>query len=96
MMQIDYVCPEPMDWNEICELLATEYQRSHKQASQTEGLEYWKEIGLPIPLILNGWVFSSDVEKHHRWLETLEWAKKNDLMWVINESNFKRHGLMTW
>ena len=42
----------------------------------------------PKPLILNGWVFSSDQEKRIRWHETLEWINKymdNDVIGIISE-----------
>jgi hypothetical protein len=31
----------------------------------------------PTPLILSGWIYSTDVEKMERWGATVEWAKQN-------------------
>ena len=31
----------------------------------------------PKPLILNGWVFSNDIEKGARWKKTVQWADNN-------------------
>jgi len=56
------VCPQPALWAEL-------HSRLQKVAA---------ENGLPPPpqpLILNGWVFSNDVEKRNRWEETLAWAQ---------------------
>jgi len=58
------VCPNPIPWNAV-------YQRL---------LHVWENRSdlpkPPVPLILNGWVFSNDVEKVERWQETLQWAQK--------------------
>ena len=37
----------------------------------------------PRPLILNGWVFSSDSEKQARWAETVRWATRHGLSHLI-------------
>jgi hypothetical protein len=37
----------------------------------------------PIPLILNGWVFSSNKEKADRWIETIKWAKVHGMELMI-------------
>jgi hypothetical protein len=37
----------------------------------------------PIPLILNGRVFSTDVEKKRRWEDTLSWAMRNGCLDLI-------------
>ena len=41
--------------------------------------------GPPMPLILNGWVFSNDHDKNRRWLDTIEWAKEHGLSELIPE-----------
>lgn len=57
------VCPNPIPWNAV-------YQRL---------LHVWESRPdlpkPPVPLILNGWVFSNDVEKMDRWEDTLRWAQ---------------------
>lgn len=60
------ICPIPMRWNEIYQQLIA-YSAVHPCAPPTP----------PIPLILNGWVFSSDVEKLRQWEATIEWALLN-------------------
>jgi hypothetical protein len=62
------ICPHPIPWNTIYEQLLRVAQ---------ERPELPKPPG---PLILNGWVFSSDAEKETRWAETLEWATTADCM----------------
>ena len=91
MIDIDYICPIAKDWNKICELLEKEYRATHVNETGLKGLDYWKAIGLPVPLILNGWVFSSDLEKSFRWEETLDWAEKHNMLWVIENSDFEKY-----
>jgi hypothetical protein len=57
------ICPHPIQWNAI-------YERLMKVAEERPDLPK-----PPIPLILNGWVFSSDAEKSARWSETVKWAE---------------------
>jgi hypothetical protein len=70
-----FICPMPDVW-------ATVHQRL---------LEVWKRAGDPAipepphPLILNGWVFSSDSEKRARWAATVRWATRHALSHVIPE-----------
>jgi hypothetical protein len=57
------VCPNPIPWNAV-------YQRLlHVGESQPDLPKP------PVPLILNSWAFSNDVEKMDRWQETLLWAQ---------------------
>jgi len=59
-----YFCPRPTHWARI-----------HKQLLRIHAkLDGQPEP--PTPLILNGWVFSSAAEKHTRWQETLDWARR--------------------
>ena len=37
----------------------------------------------PVPLILNGWVYSNDVEKMRRWEETVAWANGNSCAEIV-------------
>jgi len=67
-----FVCPNPQPWNEIYSRLKQEYEKRDEIEEKP-----------PVPLILNGWVFSSDLEKKVRWEETISWAKKNNLTQLI-------------
>lgn len=91
MIDVDYICPIAKDWNKICVLLEKEYRVTHELESDLKGLDYWKHIGLPVPLILNGWIFSSDLEKSIRWKETLDWAEKSNLLWIIDNTDFEKY-----
>ncbi len=37
----------------------------------------------PVPLILNGWVYSTNKQKMERWDQTLKWAKENGFSHLI-------------
>lgn len=58
------VCPNPIPWNDVYNQLS---KVAENQASMPRP---------PVPLILNGWVYSNDAEKMARWNQTVEWAKK--------------------
>lgn len=64
------ICPKPFRWHEI-------YERLRKGCSERD------TSPPPTPLILNGWVYSNDVEKADRWAKTVEWAKQNGLVDLI-------------
>jgi hypothetical protein len=69
-----FVCPLPPLWNEI-------YQRLHSS---------WLKDGSkgpppPIPLILNGWAYSDDLEKKKRWESTVRWAHERGFENLIPE-----------
>lgn len=73
------ICPLPTKWNNIYNLL----------------LEHYKNLASipkpPIPLILNGWVFSNDEEKHARWLQTMQWIKEyypDSQILILNEDEW--------
>ena len=55
------VCPRPSKWNELWEMLP---ERSRRGAG-------WEP---PVPLILGGWNYSSNLEKMLRLNEHIEWA----------------------
>jgi hypothetical protein len=66
------VCPNPIPWNAV-------YQRLiHAGEARTDLPKP------PVPLILNGWVFSNDVEKMERWQETLQWAQTAGCAHITN------------
>jgi hypothetical protein len=66
------ICPNPDPWHRVYgDLMAA-----------------WRERGgeppePPVPLILNGWVFSSDADKEHRWAATVAWAGERGLAHLI-------------
>ncbi len=60
------ICPNPMPWHKINERLSN-YAQLHPCIPPSP----------PKPLILAGWAYSNDVEKMHRWEETVAWAVKN-------------------
>jgi len=37
-----------------------------------------------MPLILAGWVYSSDLSKWHRWMDTIRWAQEHGLERLVN------------
>ena len=57
------VCPNPLPWNDV-------YQRLSAVSQYRPDLPK-----PPVPLILNGWVYSNDAEKMRRWEDTVLWAK---------------------
>lgn len=74
------ICPQPPIWNEV-------YNRLQAHASQHECIPSRP----PIPLILNGWVYSNDTQKLQRWESTVYWAARNgcaELLWAIPEEAF--------
>ena len=60
------LCPQPGKWHEIYQAL--ERARENRQDP------YIPKV--PVPLILNGWVFTEDWEKELRWKETTAWAER--------------------
>ncbi|MGD2272727.1 MAG: hypothetical protein PVI06_20185 [Desulfobacterales bacterium] len=63
-----FVCPLPPIWEQIYERLLKAWEKTGKRGP-----------GPPVPLILAGWAFSNDVEKAHRWKQTIIWAEDNKL-----------------
>lgn len=68
------VCPAPLAWLRVFEALE----------------EAWREQGSsgprpPAPLILNGWVYSNDADKHKRWTELVEWASERGLAGILGQ-----------
>jgi len=74
-MREEFVCPLPQIWNEI-------YQKLIVARDNAENVSIPKP---PVPLILNGWTFSSDKEKSVRWKETVEWAETYGFSNLISE-----------
>lgn len=67
-----FVCPLPVPWDEIYQALKERWEHGGKKSPPP-----------PVPLILNGWVFSNDVEKAKRWRQTLDWAETYGLESLI-------------
>ena len=60
------ICPKPIPWNDVFKCL--------KDYSETHVCE---PSHPPVPLILNGWVYSNDIQKQERWQATVRWAARN-------------------
>jgi|GEM_PF-6375792 hypothetical protein len=71
------VCPNPAPWARVYERLS-KFAESHK-CSPTDP---------PKPLILNGWVFSGDLEKKMQWEATVKWAEENGCADLTSCANF--------
>jgi hypothetical protein len=63
-----------MPWNEVFQRLS-EYARQHP----------CKPPSPPVPLILNGWIYSNDTDKLDRWGETVAWAVNNGCSELISD-----------
>ena len=83
-MSIDYICPNPNRWNEIFQDLCRQYEMKIGKKLPSIASERTKAGGPPTPLILSGWVFSTDADKQSRWLETIEWATENNLLEYVS------------
>lgn len=82
----------PLDWDGMFQRLVKEYERKEKEEfglhshnTSNNYLEKGKAIGIPIPLILGGWVGSTVDEKVSRWEDTINWAINNKLKYVVDE-----------
>lgn len=67
-----FVCPNPKIWNKVYFHL-TEFYKNNDHIDSPP----------PKPLILNGWIFSSDLEKKIRWEETIKWTHKYNCTQLI-------------
>lgn len=65
------ICPNPVRWNEIYKALLAACKHRHIASLP------------PVPLILNGWVFSNDADKANRWKTTESWAQENGLWELV-------------
>lgn len=65
------ICPSPGRWHEIHKALLA---ACNERRIPTKP---------PVPLILNGWVFSNDIEKAERWNATEQWAQENGLAELV-------------
>ena len=69
-----FVCPMPVVWADIHSDLTRAWEASGRRGAKP-----------PVPLILNGWVFTSDRDKKDRWTETVAWAKAHALEHLLPE-----------
>ena len=69
-----FVCPKPQPWLAIYDTLKAAWEAAGSNGARP-----------PFPLILNGWMFSSDFDKHPRWLDTIKWAEERSLSHHIPE-----------
>src|SRR5664280_566438 len=76
------ICPLPDKWNRIYEALMRAWDSGGRIGDPP-----------PVPLILNGWVFSNDIQKKERWQATLAWAEERSLQHAIpalSDADFHR------
>src|SRR6185436_5146192 len=60
-----FVCPKPPVWYAAYERLLAAWRAGGCSGPQP-----------PTPLILNSWVFSSDLAKQEQWRSTIKWAEE--------------------
>jgi hypothetical protein len=68
-----FACPKPRVWHRVHRELTRIYERADVHISKP-----------PVPLILNGWVFSSARQKHERWRQTVTWAHEHDCGAIVD------------
>jgi hypothetical protein len=68
------VCPFPSAWH-----------AAHQRLEDAAARRDCTPPSLPSPLILTGWVITNDVEKMHRWNETVSWAETNGCRNVVDD-----------
>lgn len=74
------ICPNPQPWNAVYDKLVR-YSKTHTCTPAEP----------PIPLILAGWIYSSDYEKKLRWENTIIWAEHNgcpEILDTIKDEDF--------
>ena len=62
------VCPQPDHWSDIYSKLLRHHEKNGGG---------WKDAP-PMGYAFDGWNWTSDVEKHARWIEMQEWAESHD------------------
>jgi hypothetical protein len=67
------VCPQPSVWADIHQLLQQKWEAAGRLGEPP-----------PFPLILAGWIYSSDLDKQSRWQMTVDWAVSNGYAELVN------------
>lgn len=67
------ICPVPLKWNEI-----------HLKLLEYASINICTPEKPPVPFILAAWWATNDNQKHTRWIETVQWAKSNNCLKLIN------------
>jgi len=76
-MSQQFRSPQPLAWDRVYRLLL-EWHRDRGLAGQDTP---------PVPLVLAGRVFSSSSQKHERWVETVNWAKRHGCHHLVELAN---------
>lgn len=89
MKDIDYICPQPNRWNDIYNALCHAYEIKYRKRLPRTVNEIRDAGGPPTPLILAGWNYSTGLEKHFRWQDTINWAEKHgfDNLLIVEEKD---------
>ena len=68
------VCPNPPIWVDVYQALEREWKLRERIDDPP-----------PIPLVLAGWIYSSDRDKQDRWNLTVDWANRHKMVHLIPE-----------
>lgn len=79
MKDIDYISPQPNRWNDIYKALCQAYEIKYRKRLPRTVNAIRDAGGPPTPLIPAGWNYSTGLEKHFRWQDTINWAEKHRL-----------------
>jgi len=60
------------------------WDEAYKRLTRFAEIHSCVPLNPPKPLILNGWVFSNDIEKKNRWDATVQWAEKNGCIELVD------------
>jgi len=74
------ICPLPDKWNKIYSELQKVWEKARSSIPEP-----------PKPLILNGWMFSTDMDKKNRWDDTQAWIAKYasiELIQSLSDADF--------
>jgi hypothetical protein len=74
------ICPNPKLWAKV-----------HAALKDYAGSKLCDPPTPPVPLILAGWAYSSDLAKQQRWIETERWALQNgceDIVRSVSSDDF--------